>query len=93
MSVVGPQVRAILRRMSDRKRFKDGRGIDIPGLQNAIDIYGQRYLVGWSAELQCSCWVGSAGFNADTSHTRLGDEGGGGFDKISDVLDVPELLR
>ena len=27
----------------------------MPGLQNAIDIYGQRYLVGWSAELQCSC--------------------------------------
>ena len=58
MSVVGAQVRAILRRVSDRKRFKDGRGRYMPGLQNAIDIYGSQVL--GSGRQSCNVRMGSA---------------------------------
>ena len=34
-------------------------------------------------------WVVRCGYKSHR-HTRLGDEGGGGFANISDVLDVPE---
>ena len=89
MSVVGAQVRAILRRVSDRKRFKDGRGRYMPGLQNAIDIYGSRVFGRVVGRAAMFVWVVRCGYKSHR-HTRLGDEGGGGFANISDVLDVPE---
>ena len=52
-----------------------------------------RYI--WSTVLDRLAWTelqGSCCFDADKSHPGPGDLGGGGFDKISNVLEVPELL-
>lgn len=86
MSIVGAQVRAILRNVSDRKRLRMGvvyRCVCLFFLSEC-DMHDHRYVgraVGRSARFVLGC----AGFEADTRHTKQGDEGGGGFEEISDV--------